>query len=331
MTESERILRPTLATDPVTAEAVEALVRRHSGNWTSADEADLNAWLVKEARHRAAYERMSRVWDLAGQLRRTMVRRPAVRPRRFHWTLAAGCILGFLVAITVPFARLGYRWWSGTPVRWITPLGEARTLVLEDGTHVRLDAGSELVAQIGAGGRHVSLKRGEALFTVTHETHRPFEIESGPGTISDLGTRFDVEILSGATHVSVLEGRVELATSRGRLLLSKGKRSGYDSSGSFLPARAVDISLGDAPGVRRVFDAEPLSDVLERLARYHAVTFVYSEPSLSHLRLSGTFRLDDLPLVLRSLSATLPVDTRSLDSNHIEVTTRDTLGPGHAR
>jgi transmembrane sensor len=166
----------------------------------------------------------------------------------------------------------------------------------------------------------VALKHGEALFYVKHDPSRPFVVEAVGGAIRDIGTRFDVEIVGETVHVAVLQGQVEMSTARGRLPLGAGLAGGYDRTGAFLPVRMLDTTV--LPDDRRHFDAEPLADVLERLARHHAVTFIYTDSSLKELRVSGSFRIDDLPAFLRALSVALPIQTRFLDPTKIEVSRR---------
>lgn len=302
--------------------ALAFFTRRHSGGpWTDADEAALQAWLSAADAHRAAYARVARAWDatgaLAGHIHRGTV--PRRRPLR---RLALACAALLLLAF-VPLSS--YRWWYGTPERWVTQPGEPRQLKLADGTGILMDSGTQLVVQMGAGSRQVSLLRGEAEFTVRHNPARPFEVHAAGGTIRDLGTRFHVEILGKAVHVAVWEGEVELSTPRGHLTVAAGSAGGYEQEGAFLPVATA--TPPPPPGPQRHFDAEPLADVLERFARHHGVSFVFTDNSLKALRLSGSFRIDDLPTFLRTLSVALPIQTRTLDPQRIEISRRVDSGP----
>jgi len=217
-------------------------------------------------------------------------------------------------------------WWNGTRAEWAARRGETRTIQLVDGTRVVLDADSRIESRIGARSRHIVLVRGEALVTVAHDTSRPFVVEAGLGRITDIGTRFDVESLKGKTRVSVLEGRVSVATAQGRLLLDAGHASGYDNLGALLPVNDIDGAVTIWETGQRHFNADRLSDVLERITRYHVVTFVFKDPELKDLRVSGTFRTDNLPLFLRTLRAALPIETVWLDPQRVEISRRMGLG-----
>jgi transmembrane sensor len=299
-------------------QAIRTWTRRHSGAWTQEDERQLTAWLAAAPENRAAYEKVASIWEAAGKLERRGY--DAVVPGRTLTAarVALACAAMLVAVLAIPAWRQADRWWNGVTVHWVTPRGESRTLVLEDGTQVLLDADSVLVAKLGAHARRVSLVRGEALFTVTHDAARPFEIEIGPGRVVDLGTRFDVEKLQDAVRVAVYEGRVGIKTAHGEMVLGAGRGCGYDDSGALLPVRKVDAATTLRSDGERRFDSEPLAAVVARLARYHAVTFEFSDPQLQELRVSGTFRVTDLTLFLRTLSAALPIEARWIGLQRVE-------------
>jgi transmembrane sensor len=308
--------------DKLLNQAIRALTRRHSGAWTQEDERQLATWLAASTAHREAYERVTQFWESTGQLQGSDFPQLANRmPRvqRMVWAVAAV----LLAAVAVPVCLQLSRWWNGVPVHWSAPQGESRSVVLEDGTHVLLDADSDLVAKLGAHARRVSLVRGEALFTVTHDASRPFEIELGPGRIVDLGTRFDVEKLPSAVRVAVFEGRVGLRTVHGEMVLGAGRGSGFDAAGMLLPVTQVSAAATVRADGTRHFDSEPLAAVVARLARYHPVSFVFAEPQLQDLQVSGTFRVTDLKLFLRTLSAAFPIEARWVGPQRVEFAARE--------
>jgi transmembrane sensor len=316
---------PTDIADLTLEHAVRLWTRRHSGTWTEEDERLLAAWLAAAAENRAAYEKVARLWARAGKLEKDQL--DVVLPRRLFnmKRVAVSCAVLLLIAGVIPAWLRMDRWWNGVPVHWVAPKGESKAVVLEDGTRVLLDADSDIVAKLGAYARRVSLVRGEALFTVTHDTSHPFEIEIGPGRVVDLGTRIDVEKLPDAVHITVLEGRVGIKTRHGEVVLGPGRGGGYDATGALLPVREVDAAAALRPDGERHFDSEPLTAIVARLERYHPVTFVFADPQLQELRLSGTFRLADLPLFLRTLSAALPIEAHWIGTQRVEFVRRHDL------
>ncbi|MFL6600491.1 MAG: FecR family protein [Steroidobacteraceae bacterium] len=326
--------------------AIRVWTRRYSGTWLESDETELQAWLAAASENREAYEKVARAWSVAGSLKRPGIAdQPAssveltasasggrmdvpatgeqhrgFSPRR-RIALAA-CAAVLLVAMAAPLWRIGTHWWNGPEVHLSTSKGKPASFVLDDGTKVLLDADSEATASIGAHARRLLLTRGEALVTVTHDAWRSFEVVAGAGRIRDLGTQFDVDVLGGTTRISVLQGRVEVLTSRSDALLVAGQVGGYDGNGTLLMQRPLDATATRWSTGQRHFEDERLADVLVRLTRYHSVTFMLSDDGLRDLRVSGTFRTGDLGLFLRTLSAALPIDVRYLDQEHVEITRR---------
>ncbi|HEY6921877.1 MAG TPA: FecR domain-containing protein [Steroidobacteraceae bacterium] len=315
--------------------AIRAWTRRHSGDWHETDETELQKWLAADGEHREAYEKVGRAWALAGKLTPSDVgvnagatsfngARTAPPPANAFASVLKRTMLAAgigLLALTIgwPLYRSGYRWWNGTQIQLATQKGQPQSFSLEDGTTVMLDADSQLTANIGARRRSVSLDHGEALFNIKHEASRPFEVVTSAGRVQDLGTRFDIEALENSTQVSVLEGRVGVLTAKGQTLLVSGQAGGYDNAGNLLPPQPLKEDATRWSGGQRHFDREFLDHVLERVARYHAVKFVFSDSRLRELRVSGTFRIGDLPLFLRTLAAALPIEPRYLNPQQIEI------------
>jgi len=307
--------------DPCVQRAIGLWARRHSGAWSEADEVELQRWLAADLRHRQTYDRVIRLWESAEGLDGLISpRKSGRRPLGFHPVWATCAVVSFATLVVV--ARDVFNWWNGVPVHWTTAQGESREIVLQDGTRVLLDADSDLIVRVGARVRRASLVRGEASLSVVHDVSRPFEVKIGRGRITDLGTRFDLEVLQDSIRVAVFDGRVGVATARGEVLLTAGQGSGYDNKGALLPVSEVgDSTWLWEKGLRR-FEDTPLSEVVQRLGRYHPVTFVFANPRVSRLRLSGTFRMNDLSTFLRTLCTALPVEARWTGSQRVELTDR---------
>jgi transmembrane sensor len=318
---------------PSLAEAIEVWTRRHSGTWNEADEQQLQTWLAATAAHREAYEKVGRAWNKAGDLKHYLTRdQRSIAPARF------GGVTGIAIAACLALLALGVgsglwpsasRWWSGPEINLVSAKGQTQSFTLEDGTQVWLDADSQLRVRIGHYSRKAALVRGEALINVPHDPERPFEITLGIGRIQDLGTRFDIEALPDSSRIEVLEGRVGVLTPQGRALLVAGQSSGYDRSGNLQAVSSFNATAAQWSQGQRHFDREPLGDVLERLTRYHATTFVYTDPNLRNLRVSGTFRTSDQALFLRTLAGALPIEVRYLGPSRVEIAHRADASNAH--
>jgi len=308
-------------TDLRLQQAVRSWTLRQSGSWTQEDEAKLESWLAADPDNRAAYEKVGRAWTVSGQAAGRVARELPTRRPYALWIAAA-----LVAALAYPLWTTAELWWHGPRAEWSAERGQTRKIQLADGTRIVLDANSAIESRIGFRSRHIVLLRGEMLLTVAHNPTWPLTVEFGAGRITDIGTEFDVESLDGRARVSVLEGRVSVATPHGELVLAAGQASGYDNQGALLPVSNIDGAVTIWETGQRHFNADRLSDVLERITRYHPVSFVFKEPELKDLRVSGTFRTDNLPLFLRTLRAALPIETVWLDAQRVEISRRTGIG-----
>lgn len=93
-----------------------------------------------------------------------------------------------------------------------TGVGEQRSLRLEDGSTVEINARSRIAIRYSEHERHIELLDGQALFHVAKNKTRPFIVRSGPTQIQAVGTQFDVYRKKSGTVVTVLEGRVAVTS-----------------------------------------------------------------------------------------------------------------------
>lgn len=176
-----------------------------------------------------------------------------------------------------------------------TPPGGFYNLVLSDGSHVWLNAASELSYKPSFPGdaRKVRL-RGEAYFLVSKDKSKPFIVETNSGDVQVYGTSFNVKSYEKEKMVTTLgEGSVAV----------KNNVSG--ESRTMRPGNQVRITPGsksltfiDQADVRGAsgwkdglfwFDGTELSDVLNELARWYNVTIEYKNKNLPKSSLTGSF------------------------------------------
>ena len=214
-------------------------------------------------------------------------RRPALR-----WV--AG-----LAASVIAAASLG--WWltlsRSEPFQ--TKVGEQRSVLLADGSRVTLNTASMIEVRLQADHRVVQLLRGEALFEVAQDTHRPFDVHAGNVVVRAVGTQFDIDRRATRTAVTVVEGRVAMiaAVSRtGNLpVLSAGDRVVVGSAG--LGAVEHNVNLTEVTAWTQhqlVFHHRPLGEVADEFNRYNVRRIEIRSPSLREQEVTGTFRSNDV-------------------------------------
>lgn len=216
------------------------------------------------------------------------------RRSRFSWAVAA--------SLVIAICGIGVlaRHFLHAPTHLQTEVGEQRSILLEEGSTVFLNTGTEASVALSQDERRVALNRGEARFTVAKDPDRPFIVETPHAEVRALGTVFNVHIERQATFVSVIEGRVEVT-----------QRDG-GGSGSSQKAAANRIQSGeqievtvtgdvrthpDHPFARAVlwpqhqisFHEETLADLVKEFNRYRKHPLIIADPELATHEVDGTF------------------------------------------
>ena len=177
-------------------------------------------------------------------------------------------------------------------------IGEQLVVDLPDGSHVRLNADTELSHRrfFWNSNKKVNLN-GEAYFEV--EKGDGFKVETVYGTTSVLGTKFNVTARPKRFRVSCFEGRVRFdhaKTGEQRVLTEK-------QSITLKDGKIVDQTEEDSlPAWMRgfsIFKNEPFFVVLEELQAQFDIAFELEDIDLAK-PFSGAFFHDDLERALKS-------------------------------
>jgi transmembrane sensor len=224
---------------------------------------------------------------------------------------------------SILLAIFGLQVFFGTSVeRYQTLKGEQKTISLADGSQIMLNTDTELTVSQSDSQRSVQLNHGEALFSVTHDPLRPFEVFAGSGRLRDIGTRFDVYAQADRVDVAVLEGEVDMMIAHKSVSrsLTAGQSAAYDINGNLLASRLTHMQAVTAwQNGKLIFTDLSLPEALTQIARYHSVEFQIADPKLRELKISGTFKTSNLPLLLKTLEAGFPVKINVIDPQHIRL------------
>ena len=317
---------------------------------------ELAAWLVADPRHRVAYLRLAQAWERTQRLARlrpddrsvdpdllaparppdlwTRLRRRAERvanntsrgisPRgarasRTLLTRSAAAAAGFAAAVLLVLWNLLPS--SATETYRTGPDGLSR-VILADGSVVTMNANTELRVHFTAARRDLTLLRGEAHFSVTHDTHRPFEVHARDRVVVAVGTAFDVRLDHGRdVEVTVTEGRVALLEDSARTprpgeLTLQTISAGDDA---FLTSYHVTVQRIDSAEIfRRLkwerrelhFEGETLSQAAAEFGRYTNRRLVIDDPALASLQIGGSFRALDVDSFIAALNRAFGISSR---------------------
>jgi transmembrane sensor len=221
-----------------------------------------------------------------------------------------------------------------------TSTGGYERVVLADGSVVELNGNSEVRIDFVPQERRVALVRGEAHFTVAHDSARPFVVGAGQVFVRAVGTAFNVRRATAAVEVLVTEGKVQLAQTAERAD-SRAFSSASDDSArwdqrppsaiAFLVANerlvVPDLSTppaaaappGSAPPViekispdllraalawqerKLVFADTPLREVVAQFNRRNRLQLVIADAVLAERPVGGTFAADNAEGFVRLL------------------------------
>jgi transmembrane sensor len=302
--------------------AAQWLMRLHSGEASSSDEAACLRWRAAHPEHERAWQRAERISHKLQIVPSEIGMGTLNRSRRMD---RRALLKTLTLAISVaPASYLAWRALDeGQADAWLaqwnadahTATGERRSLTLNDGTRIDLNTASAIDVKFSASERRIFLRSGEILIETGQDkrnlTHRPFIVETRHGSIRALGTRFLVRQEHGAataTRVAVMQGAVEIrpqASSAPPLRLAAGEQTRFN-------ARHIDaVQAADpqaAAWTRGLLVArnQRLEDFAAELDRYRP-GLLRCDPAVAELRITGAFQLDNTDNVLAALPDTLPV------------------------
>lgn len=341
----------------------EPIKRFISGNYTAEDEQYVDEWISENPEKEQELNELKAVWEKTGHFRlindhdidkawqsfeslldqRASQATPtpiqyldqSKRGRSSSWNIlfkvAAVILIGFgLFSIfkyqQAPVDEKSMVSMPDTTVR--APMGEFKELVLQDGTQIMLNAGSEVRYSkkgYGIDNRTIHLT-GEAYFEVNNDgASSPFTVKTNNASIKDISTEFNIKAYreNTGTNVVVAEGRVEVAAikdssiSTNQTVVTEGKMVNVVTHGMPLTVENADLNEALAWLDRvLIFENRSFEEVVRTLERFYAVDIVVQDETLYSKRLTASFRDETLDNVLGILAISLGA-TYEIDGNKI--------------
>lgn len=316
MTVDNKFAGPALDTDPHN-EAERWFVRLQEPNCPADERAGFERWQAASPDHAAAYRAVELLW----QHSQTAAANPAIMAaanRALHWTrpqpwfrrpwFFPATATAFGVAVTLAFLPR----WMAPPanppgIHYTTLVGQQRTVDLPDGSSIVLDTNTEVVERYSTHTRRMDLIHGRVQFGVHGNPKRPFVVHTPGGTVTAVGTKFQVRINDDATAVTLLEGKLAIATTPpdGKpqfAALTAGEQLTYHKTGRIGPARPFDTAAAQSWTTGKLFVRDwSLPDLLTEMNRYNENQLEIGDPSLENIRISGIFRSGDQESLIQTL------------------------------
>lgn len=289
--------------------------------WLAADPRNRQAW----AEHRWGWDELDRLAGLQSSVHAVpdpdllLPRNQSSAKKRNLGRYVYAGLAAAAVAVGVFFARELTRS-SETP----DPNTRARLLArieqreLPDGSVINLNRGAVVIEHFTSGERRVRLLRGEALFKVAKDPSRPFYVEASGVAVRAVGTAFNVRLDAASVEVLVTEGKVGVertapgsASRQAERLVSleMGERTVVSLSPkapppevTVMPRAQIEARLAWQPRLLD-FTNTPLAEIVAEFNRHNPVHLVLRDPGLDQVRLSATFRSDNVQGFVRLMES----------------------------
>jgi transmembrane sensor len=289
-----------LAATEIDMRAAEWLQRRYFWKWCDTDQAALDAWLAESSAHEVAYMRLEAAWEATHKL--AALQRPKQdreTPKRRRPAIA-GIASGVIGAIVLIAAGLAFYRPGPAQQSYATALGQHKTVMLADGSHIELNTDSALRVAVDASGRHVWLDRGEAYFEIIHDARRPFSVVAGDRRVTDLGTKFVIRRDADRMSVALVEGRARVDATDGAnsapLFLKPGDVV-EENHRALITSRKTAAEMKDDLGWRQgvlVFKHASVAEAAAEFNRYNSSKIIVADASAARISIGGTFKSDNV-------------------------------------
>ncbi len=187
------------------------------------------------------------------------------------------------------------------------PKGKKSTVILSDGTKVKLNAGAkfEFPNSFSNSNERKVYLQGEAFFEVARDTLKPFIIQSNHITTTVLGTSFNLLEEDGNVAVAVVTGKVKVSDEeeKATVFLNPGEQAAYNVEKNKITKHKIDIAVATYWKDDIIyFHQSAFDEVVEKLENWYGVK-VMVERKING-KFSGRFKSKSLKEVLQGLSYT---------------------------
>lgn len=290
---------------------------------------EFDAWLARGALHRSAYNRIAETFSIGKGLKEDApddAGPPAPsptsqKPSKLKMTGLALGLAGAVAALYLGMVSPGTLKRDGPEIANSTTtggnssqlqskLGEIREVQLPDGSRVTLDTDSLVLTKFDRDLRDVRLVRGRARFNVEKDK-RPFVVAAGNGTVTALGTSFDVALArDDLVNVQLFEGSIDVRVRGDRtraempVRLAPGQQLIFRAERAASPIQVTSAPITDRrwPEGVREYDGVRLGDVVGEANRYATGPVLVAAPDVSDRKVSGTYRIRDVERLAENLA-----------------------------
>lgn len=319
--------------EKIREQAIQWVLDLSSLDVTDQDRASFQHWLNDDERHRDMYQQAEKVWvdltnmdadpqmtDLDWRLDTSKAKGAGdtpVKDSRGFWTWLMKPVVTAVAAILTVSAAILY-WHSSVdtqaPRQYANSQIQTENYSLEDGSQVVLGALSSFDVKFTDNERRIVVKDGDAFFSVSRDSSRPFVVQVGNTSVRVLGTRFDIHKGPREIRVSVEEGTVEVTSQPAN---SVSKRSRLVAGQKVVASRSGELSAVQEIAIEEVgswrqgrlsYEEAFLAEIVADANRYCDVQIILASKSLGNSKLTTSFRTGQCEQLLEGISVSLDLE-----------------------
>ena len=200
-----------------------------------------------------------------------------------------------------------------------TPVGGRRTVTLKDGSQVTLSTDTEVRLTNWDRQRALTVVKGEAFFQVAKNADQPFVVTAAGRTVTALGTAFDVRVDPSQWSVSLVEGKIRVASERSTVDMTPGHHLSQQGEAAWTIEQRNVADLTSWRDGSLVFENRPLASIVEEMNRYSTQKMRIADPALAATPLSGRFKTGDVAGFVATLEAFGMAQSRETSSATIDL------------
>jgi transmembrane sensor len=285
--------------------------------------AGLERWLARDPEHRTVYQRAANAIGRAsdtGAMRPHLLagaRRKSVSSPKWGMRAALVTIGVAIAAVVMVNAKL---WHSSDRTPQKEPVvaeqfqndAGDRTIRLSDGSEVTLFGAAKLTADLQPSRRSIALLDGHARFTVAHDPSRPFVVQAGGGSVTAIGTVFEVTV-GRKVDVRLIEGKIRVAyavvgekLARETVSLQQGQSLSFTAEGGAGSLPKLEVRAASPQGQRlQTFDDTPVAEIIAATNRGSDTQIILSDSSVGARKIFADIDISDPDAVAQKLAKIL--------------------------
>lgn len=229
---------------------------------------------------------------------------PVRQLRPMHWIYAAAAILVIALGVFALYPKTEI-------VNVIAENGSRSEVSLPDASVVTLNSGSKISynASDWNTDRSVELD-GEAFFKVAKG--EKFDVVTTLGTVTVMGTQFNVKERDERFEVSCFEGKVRVVSGENQTILTPGMLVVYEN-GALIPSKPETESRPGWMDHQLHFHSADLSEITKELERIYNIQ-ISSSNSVKEATFTGLLPSDNLEKALEILCKTYSLNARTVQN-----------------